>query len=290
MQAAPSSGGATRGKLPSSKVNAVIVAARNDAGAESACLLRTLRFKVPNDLTTYSMGCHFECDGLHFGCVSHSDVSFAGNPEHLCTWTHDGEARRAVGLDAEKVDDVPINPTRAALLMKMPFAVAVPEWWTLLPLPLTEYRLCVHAKNMLEGLVTRHAGQQAHRGHLRPPHQEHRAAHAVPHQEAAGDAEEGEELRGLRLRAEPQEEKHREEPAGQWFMQRLLQGCTPIEAGLHHHREGGPPCGHAIAPGSSTTIATPSVGICINIPRRARSLDHVGVRDSRLRRARVRRT
>ena len=154
MQAAPSSGGATRGKLPSSKVNAVIVTARNDAGAESACLLRTLRFKVPNDLTTYSMGCHFECDGLHFGCVSHSDVSFAGNPEHLCTWTHDGEARRAVGLDAEKVDDVPINPTRAALLMKMPFAVAVPEWWTLLPLPLTEYRLCVHAKNMLEGLVT----------------------------------------------------------------------------------------------------------------------------------------
>ena len=83
MEAVTSSGAARRGTLPSSKLTAKIVAARNDAGAESACLLRTLRFELLNSQTTYSMGCHADCDGLHFGCIPHMDVSFAENPEHL---------------------------------------------------------------------------------------------------------------------------------------------------------------------------------------------------------------
>ena len=125
--------GAARGKLLSGASTAIIIDARNDAGARSECLFRRLRFKLPDDHISYSMGCHDGCDGRHFNCVP--DSSFAENPEHLCAWTVDGKGRRAVGLGALDVETVPINAKAAAKLMKMPFAVPINDWWKTLPLP-----------------------------------------------------------------------------------------------------------------------------------------------------------
>ena len=107
MEAAGSTTVAARGKLLSGASTAIIIEARNDAGARSECLFRRLRFKLPDDHISYSMGCHDGCDGRHFNCVP--DSSFAENPEHLCAWTVDGKGRRAVGLGALDVETVPIK-------------------------------------------------------------------------------------------------------------------------------------------------------------------------------------
>ena len=101
MEAAGSTTGAARGKLLSGASTAIIIDARNDAGARSECLFRRLRFKLPDDHISYSMGCHDGCDGRHFNCVP--DSSFAENPEHLCAWTVDGKGRRDVGLGAPTI-------------------------------------------------------------------------------------------------------------------------------------------------------------------------------------------